>query len=42
MGRMTFIGAVSALALVAAPAQARGLFGSHKAEAKPASGCWRR
>jgi len=37
MGRMTFIVAVSALALVAAPAQARGLFGSHKAEAKPAA-----
>jgi Flp pilus assembly protein TadD len=36
MGRMTFLVAVSALALAAAPAQARGLFGSHKAQAKPA------
>lgn len=36
MGRMTLLVAASALLLAAAPAEARGLFGSHKAEAKPA------
>jgi Flp pilus assembly protein TadD len=36
MGRITFLAAASALLLVAAPAQARGLFGSHH-DAKPAA-----
>jgi Flp pilus assembly protein TadD len=37
MGRITLLAAASALLLVAAPAQARGLFGSHAAKPAPAA-----